>query len=193
MSSISGFKPGIYTSGTRPTNPFIGQIIFETDTGKILVYYGTTILWQPMWSEAWGEIGYVEKTTTFVMTDSVNPEDVPGMSLTFASLVGRFYVVDLEFELHHTGGVSSVSGFIEDTGTQLLFASQGSSTPGGSQDTQVPKWLQSNAIAGTGANKTIKFRTTKGAGSGEILASATIKALMVVRDIGPSGAPVITN
>lgn len=32
----------VCTSGTRPGSPFQGQLIFETDTGKVLVYNGST-------------------------------------------------------------------------------------------------------------------------------------------------------
>lgn len=36
----SNFRPGICTSTTRPTTPFEGQVIYETDTNQTLVYDG---------------------------------------------------------------------------------------------------------------------------------------------------------
>lgn len=50
----------ICTSGTRPT-PVVGLNIYETNTGKHLVYYGATTGWRPPWSQPWG---YVASTVT---------------------------------------------------------------------------------------------------------------------------------
>jgi hypothetical protein len=33
-----GIKPGVCTSSTRPANPYSGQVIYETDTNRTLVY-----------------------------------------------------------------------------------------------------------------------------------------------------------
>lgn len=43
-SSATGLRPGVCTSTTRPTNPYIGQLIFETDTFKMQFWTGTA--WQ---------------------------------------------------------------------------------------------------------------------------------------------------
>ena len=40
-SNSTGLRPGVCTSSTRPTAPYIGQHIFETDTGKRLVWDGS--------------------------------------------------------------------------------------------------------------------------------------------------------
>lgn len=37
---MQGLKPGVVTSTTRPTNPYTGQIVFETDTGYLRVWDG---------------------------------------------------------------------------------------------------------------------------------------------------------
>ena len=45
INSLStGFRPGVCTSSTRPTAPFIGQMIFETDTFVMNFWNGTA--WQ---------------------------------------------------------------------------------------------------------------------------------------------------
>jgi hypothetical protein len=38
---IGSLKPGVCTSTTRPASPYNGQVIYETDTDKTLVYNGT--------------------------------------------------------------------------------------------------------------------------------------------------------
>ena len=45
LSSVVGaqsiVKPGVCTSSTRPASPYDGQVIYETDTDRTLVYNGT--------------------------------------------------------------------------------------------------------------------------------------------------------
>lgn len=45
LSSVVGaqsiVRPGVCTSSTRPASPYDGQVIYETDTDKTLVYNGT--------------------------------------------------------------------------------------------------------------------------------------------------------
>ena len=41
IGSSSLSKPGVCTSSTRPATPYEGQMIYETDTDKVLVYNGS--------------------------------------------------------------------------------------------------------------------------------------------------------
>lgn len=41
IGSSSLIKPGVCTSTTRPASPYTGQVIFETNTNKMLVWNGT--------------------------------------------------------------------------------------------------------------------------------------------------------
>ena len=42
INSLStGWRPGVCTSGTRPTAPYEGQMIFETDTDRMYVWNGS--------------------------------------------------------------------------------------------------------------------------------------------------------
>jgi len=41
-SSSTGLRPGVCTSTTRPTNPYLGQIIYQTDDGQMLVWNGSS-------------------------------------------------------------------------------------------------------------------------------------------------------
>ena len=47
-------QAGVCTSATRPASPYEGQMIYETDTDKVLVWNGTG--WYPNWNTAWGLI-----------------------------------------------------------------------------------------------------------------------------------------
>ena len=55
INSLStGFRPGVCTSSTRPTAPYTGQMIFETDTSAILFWNGTS------WQGAFGAQNIIE-------------------------------------------------------------------------------------------------------------------------------------
>jgi microcystin-dependent protein len=43
-NNSTGLRPGVCTSTTRPTNPYVGQLIFETDTFVLKYWTGST--WQ---------------------------------------------------------------------------------------------------------------------------------------------------
>lgn len=45
--SVGSAAPGVCTSTTRPTNPFEGQMIYETDTDRMLVWNGSS--WRYTW------------------------------------------------------------------------------------------------------------------------------------------------
>lgn len=58
LSSVLGaqslVRPGVCTSSTRPASPFEGQVIYETDTDKILAYDGS--VWQEYRKASAGQI-----------------------------------------------------------------------------------------------------------------------------------------
>jgi hypothetical protein len=78
ISSVSSnLRPGVCTSTTRPTTPYEGQVIYETDTDKVLAWNGSAWLFKstPQTTEigAWvtytswgitqpGDVGTVTKT-----------------------------------------------------------------------------------------------------------------------------------
>jgi hypothetical protein len=53
-NSATGLRPGVVTSTTRPTTPYTGQIIYETDTGYLRVWDGA----------AWDYLSQSQDTTT---------------------------------------------------------------------------------------------------------------------------------
>jgi len=55
-SANRGLKPGVCTSTTRPSNPFTGQIVFETDTGFLRVWDGS----------AWDYLSQSQDTNTYL-------------------------------------------------------------------------------------------------------------------------------
>ena len=97
-SSLS--KPGVCTSSTRPATPYEGQMIYETDTDKVLVYNGSA--WYANWNTAWGIVdttsggtssrGFYNKTdANFTLPLFASIAQVTGFTMTFTPVTGRLY------------------------------------------------------------------------------------------------------
>ena len=86
-SSLS--KPGVCTSSTRPATPYEGQMIYETDTDKVLVWNGSA--WYANWNTAWGIVGIATSATN---QSSIAAEVLTtGMSVTFTAIANRYYEI----------------------------------------------------------------------------------------------------
>ena len=57
-------KPGVCTSSTRPASPYEGQVIYETDTDRTLVWNGSG--WVFLSTSAAGDVGLVKIVPTGV-------------------------------------------------------------------------------------------------------------------------------
>lgn len=68
LGASSVIKPGVCTSTTRPSTPYIGQMIFETDTNNLLVWNGTA---------------FVAAVPT--MNSMISPTSVAGTGVTLSS------------------------------------------------------------------------------------------------------------
>lgn len=81
----------ICSSSTRPSSPFGGQMIFESDTGKTLVYNTDALTpgWYPPWNTAWGLLDY--NTGAGTAFDATTPTQVTSGTVNLYS--GRNYRV----------------------------------------------------------------------------------------------------
>jgi hypothetical protein len=65
INSLStGFRPGVCTSGTRPTAPYEGQFIYETDTDMLAIWNGTAWRYIASTTATSGSILQVTEGTT---------------------------------------------------------------------------------------------------------------------------------
>ena len=63
-SNTTGLRPGVCTSTTRPTAPYEGQMIYETDTDKVLVWNNSAWKQIPTAATAGTVLQVVEGFTT---------------------------------------------------------------------------------------------------------------------------------
>lgn len=82
-NGVAGLKPGVCTSTTRPTGPYEGQMIYETDTDMVAVWNGSAWRYIAATTPTNGTVLQVQSTTktdTFSMT-STTYADVTGLSV----------------------------------------------------------------------------------------------------------------
>jgi len=91
LSSVVGaqsiVKPGVCTSSTRPASPYEGQMIYETDTDRTLVYNGTA--WYANWNSAWGLVALTSSQTSSASISTT--ETAMLTSSSFTAVANRYY------------------------------------------------------------------------------------------------------
>lgn len=68
-----------YTSIQRPQQPYVGMLIWETDTSRVMQYQGATTGWTPPWNLAWGFMAEAKITSNSSALTSTS--SVSGLSL----------------------------------------------------------------------------------------------------------------
>lgn len=183
-SGLSGST--VCTSTTRPSSPYIGQEIYETDTAKKLIYAGATSGWNPPWNVSWGIMGIA--TVTANQTGIVGSVvDLTSASVTFTAVAGRRYRVFLETYVGSTVAADIANIQISDSSNNQLQSTQ-AYMPGSGALVKMVATLFTTLSAGS---VTVKGRITRGTGTGTLstFASSTAPTYLVVEDIGPSANP----
>ena len=175
----------VCTSTTRPSSPPEGMTIYETDTDKLLTYTTATTGWQPPWNMPWGYIGAVSLAANSPAVSAI--ADVAGLSLTWTAVANRRYVVrfDSDIVVNNSGNQMGVY-LTNGAGTgfrRSLFTSPAASAYG----TVGMAALLSGLGSGSQTAK-IRIECT-GGGTALTVASPTFPSVLIVEDIGPSGAP----
>jgi hypothetical protein len=70
-ATTQGLRPGVTTSSNRPATPFEGQMIYETDTDRVLVYNGTA--WVTTTPVSAGATNQTSASTTSFATLTSDP------------------------------------------------------------------------------------------------------------------------
>ena len=163
----------VLTSSTRPSVPYEGELIYETDTNKFVGFGGVD--WAPR--DAGGQLGYAEKTATD-QTGITALTDLTGLSVTVTVGTGR--------RIRVTGYL--IAQQITNTGTVELHIREGSTTLERSVDTVAAgsfltcrPTLITSPSAGV---HTYKLSLTSSAASVGTAYTGTGPAYILVEDIG---------
>ena len=184
-------KPTVVTSSTRPTSPYVGQMIFESDTGKVLFYYGSTLGWQPAWNGPWGEIAASSQTSSATTTST---SYVDAFSQTFTAVNGRRYDVSFTALASLTGGASNpLTNIAICDGSNTVLAEHAIGFVGATQFTDSAVVMHRSAGNESGSvTRKIRIKVSVGTGTVGYNASSTNPAILQIIDVGPAANPVIT-
>ena len=137
IGSSSLSKPGVCTSSTRPATPYEGQMIYETDTDKVLVWNGSA--WVVIGNATGGgsnvRLSYQTNTTNYAVNQTVlaSASDIFSSDLTWVADGTSTYWIEFYTSLQATGytGESAytriylVNGSGADLGTIALTERNG--------------------------------------------------------------------
>lgn len=166
----------VCTSDTRPTTPFVGQMIYETDTKMTLQYSGTG--WGPLWSQPWGVQGVTKATTG--ASGITTATELVGLTTSFTFVENRNYRISAQVYMSSSVAADTSSLALVVDGNQVQSGQAVTNSTG----SKVYIEYVGSIAAGT---KTIRVDAARAAGTGSIsvLAGAAFPAILTVEDIGP--------
>lgn len=164
---------------TAITAPIEGQVCYVDADHALLVYAGATDLWQPPWNLPWGHIGSVEPSN--FSTASTSLVDVTSATVTFTALANRKYRVSIQSGAISSTAAADVAEMAIVDGSGTLVVARGLCATASSSGISV-EWVKSY----TAGSQTLKAQARRAGGSGTVTFA---DLLIVVEDIGPSGAP----
>jgi hypothetical protein len=172
-------QPGVVANtAARPTSPFEGQAIYQTDTDEVLYYNGTS--WSRPWNMPWGQVGYASRTSAFTL--STSSTDVTGLSATWTAVSGRMYKT------------TAFVYFSVGSGTGNLFVSvadsAGTRVAEGGTYAAATSYPSINVVGystGLSGSQTRKVKSNfLGITAATTLAAADYPSVIIVEDIGPA-------
>lgn len=179
LSSVLGaqslVRPGVCTSSTRPASPFEGQVIYETDTDKILVYNGSD--WYAPWNTAWGVI--VNNSTTTSDT-TITAEEVQITGTSFTAVANRRYRISY-YEPNPNSGSGYWTFRIRQTSISGTVLNEGFHNAG-IDLSKIVVWIGTFSAGSTNVVATAQISS----GTGRLDRGASRVAYLTVEDIGPA-------
>lgn len=174
-------KPGVCTSSTRPASPYEGQVIYETDTDKVLVWTGSA--WLPPWNTAWGLVAAYKEVTTN-QTGITTVTDVTGASFTNLQLyAGRKYMYHWQGLFQCASAAKRINILLSDgstTFTQTIWFAHDNATDYSYHGTYIE-------ASGTTTTVTRKLRVQQqDAATFQLTNSSTNPLQFMVLDVGPA-------
>jgi hypothetical protein len=109
LGANSAIRPGVCTSSTRPSVPYTGQLIFETDTNRLVIYNGSSWI-------------YVVDTDTPPALELITTQTI-GSAASSVTVSNCFSATYDNYRIIVTGGVGSV-------GEDVINMTLGSTTTG---------------------------------------------------------------
>lgn len=167
----------IVTSVTRPTDPYEGQFIFESDTNKLIGFGGVD--WAPR--DAGGQLGYAQIVVSSATFTAL--ADIAGLSVGVTVGTGRRVRITWRGDVLRSVADGTSIMFISEGATILTRAQGFARVAGESFNTNTSIILSPTAGAHT---YKIQGQTASGTGNSLVVATADNIPYILVEDIGAS-------
>ena len=176
LSSVVGaqsiIKPGVCTSSTRPAVPFEGQMIYETDTDKVLVYNGTA--WYANWNLPWG---YLTHSTLAAGTGLTGGAPTTVFNISYTHIANRRLRISGFLNISIPSATNTACR-VQVNGTSVFYLDQ---VPG----TQ-PSYSYGVYTNSTGSSQTFNVTLLYGSNPASAAVSGPGPAQFLLEDIGPA-------
>lgn len=190
-SNATGLRPGVVTSTTRPTTPYTGQIIYETDTGYLRVWDGSA--WDYLsqsqdgnsYLGAFGVLQMVESAndTTLRSSTSTTYTDT-GLTVSITPKKSTSKILCLYFIQSYSSGANTGVGIRLVRGSTTLVTDIDNSygTGGGVATNAAFYYLDSPATTSSTTYK-IQFNRNQGANTAYVNASGAGQSRLMVIEV----------
>jgi len=169
-----------FTSGARPGSPARGRVIFETDTGHLLVYYGATTGWQRPWHLPWGVVARASRTTD--QTTITSSVDITSLTVTFTAVTNRRYRITAKGEVVATAADGAYVLHLTDGSNNIQQrATDGCLTT----SARTINLVHEETISSGSVTRKLRMSKAGGTGSLTFAAAAEQPGFIMVEDIGP--------
>lgn len=182
-NQASGIRPGVCTSTTRPATPYTGQVILETDTGRMLYWTGS--IWQAPWNLQWGRVTYQSNNGTDINFSS---ETTTLTTNSFTAVANRIYRItycepSITYVSGTVNGVAQGIRLTNISGTVLAFQDF---TAANISSTGISALTVCETTLSAGSTIINASCATAGGGTARVDRGATRIAFLSVEDIGPA-------
>ena len=107
IGSSSQIKPGVCTSATRPASPYTGQVIFETDTNRMLVWNTTAWVMPNSPAQDPPAMGLITTATCSVGGTATGGVTTVGSTVSTVTIANAFSATYDNYRIVYTGGSAS--------------------------------------------------------------------------------------
>lgn len=170
-NQASGIRPGVCTSTTRPTSPYVGMIIFETDTGKMLYWTGS--VWQIPLNFPWGYLTHSTLAGGTTLTGS--PATV--FNVSYTHIANRRLRVTAQFNTSISPATNTAAR-LQVNSVTIAYHDVVSSNQ--------PSYSLVGYTTSTGSAQTFNVAFLYGSTPSSSVINGSSLALLLIEDIGPT-------
>lgn len=184
--AMPGMTPFVVcTTATRPSNPVVGQRIWDTDLDQELMYYGATSTWMKPWDSGWGVIDDITSAVDVTISTS---------TITVLSTASKTLRNDRKYKITWNGTCLSFAAASTMTVTFSFWRGTAASVVSlplqliGVTDQQMVGGSFTYTPAST-ATSVWNIRAINTLASGCTFKNASAPGVLTIEDIGPAGNP----